>query len=216
VSRRGSEGDPIEQLRRADPLNRLEVPNDASGVRARALFQEVTSMDVMEQEPVKRRRAWARPVALTASAVAVVAMAVGGYAVFGQNDEAPEAIVGAPLGNGAAMCIQYEDAILLGLAVAFDGTLVSVETVPGSGDIDFPQNLATFEVHRWFRGGEGTEVTLDAGILVDDGSIALVGTQLEVGERYLISGDDGFVWACGYSYSYDTEVAEHWAELFGA
>jgi hypothetical protein len=215
MSRQGFEGDPIEQLRRADPLNRLEVPIDTKGVRARALFQEVTSMDVVEQE-TKRPRAWARPVALAASAVAVVAMAVGAYAVFGQNDAPEEAIVGAPLGDAAAMCIQYEDAILLGLDVAFDGTLISVETIPGTGDIDFPQNLATFEVHKWFKGGEGDRVTLDAGILVDDGSIALIGTQLEVGQRYLISGEDGYVWACGYSYSYDTEVANHWAELFGA
>lgn len=216
MSRQGFEGDPIEQLRRADPLNRLEVPSDTNGAQARALFQEVTSMDVMEQEPIKRQRAWARPVALAASAVAVVAMAVGGYAVFGQNDAPAEVVVGAPLGDAAQMCIQYEDAILLGLDVAFDGTLVSVETIPGSGDIDFPQNLATFEVHNWFKGGEGDTITLDAGILVDDGSIALVGASLEVGERYLISGEDGFVWACGYSYSYDTEVAQHWAELFGA
>lgn len=215
MSRQGFEGDPIEQLRRADPLDRLEVPNDTSGAQARALFQEVTGMDVMEQEPIKRPRAWARPVAFAASAMAVVAMAVGGYALFAQN-ETPEAIVGAPLGGGAAMCIQYEDAILVGLDVAFDGTLVSVETIPGNGEIDLPQNLATFEVHKWFKGGEGDTITLDAGILVDDGSIALVGTQLEVGQRYLISGDDGFVWACGYSYSYDTEVANHWSELFGA
>ena len=216
MSRQGFEGDPIEQLRRADPLDRLEVPNDTSGVQARALFQEVTSMDVMEQEPIRRQRAWARPVAFAASAVAVVAMAVGAYAVFGQNETPEEIVVGAPLGDGAAMCIQYEDAILLGLDVAFDGTLVSVETIPGNGEIDLPQNLATFEVHKWFKGGEGDTITLDAGILVDDGSIALVGTQLEVGQRYLISGEDGFVWACGYSYSYDTEVANHWSELFGA
>lgn len=212
MSRQGFEGDPIEQLRRADPLDRLEVPKDTSGARARALFQEVTSM--MEQE-TKRPRAWARPVAFAASAAAVVAMAVGAYAVFAQNDDPEELIVGAPLGDAAAMCIQYEDAILLGLDVAFDGTLISVETVPGNGDIDFPQNLATFEVHKWYKGGEGDTVTLDAGILVDDGSIALVGNQLEVGERYLISGEDGYVWACGYSYSYDTQVANHWSDLFG-
>ena len=216
MSKRRFEGDPLEVLRRADPLDRLEVPTDTTGAHARALFQEATSMDEMETGAPAPRRSRGRAVALAASAVAVVALAVGGYAVFGQDD-APEAIVGAPLGDGTMMCIQYEDAILLQQEVAFDGTLVSVEQIPGDGEIDFGQNLATFEVHHWYQGGEGGTVTLDAGILYgNDGSIALVGASMEVGERYLISGTEGFVWACGYSYSYDTEVANHWAELFGA
>ena len=211
--------DPIEQLRRADPLDRSEVPTDTTGAHARALFQEVIQMDVMEKEPAAetaRQRRWLRPMAMAAGAMAVLAMAVGGYALFTQEDAAPEAIVGAPLDGGAQMCIQYEDAILLAQDVAFDGTLVSVETVDSGSEIDLPQNLATFEVHRWYKGGEGDTVTLDAGILYGDGdTIALVGASLEIGERYLISGTDGFVWACGYSYTYDTHVANHWAELFG-
>jgi len=209
--------DPIEQLRRADPLDRSAVPTDTTGAHARALFQEVIQMDVMEREPERRERRRMKPVALAAGALAVLAMAVGGYALFSQEDSAPEAIVGAPLDGGAQMCIQYDDAILLAQDVAFDGTLVSVETVGGGGEIDLPQNLATFEVHRWYKGGEGETVTLDAGILYGDtNSIALVGSSLEIGERYLISGTDGFVWACGFSYTYDTQVANHWAELFGA
>jgi len=216
MSNKRFEGDPIEQLRRADPLDRMEVPRDATGAHARALFQEVIGMDVMEREPEAKKSRWVRPVAMAAGAMAVLAMAVGAYAVFAPEDAA-EAIVGAPLGDAAQMCIQYEDAILLEQDVAFDGTLVSVEVIEGSGEFDFPQNMATFEVHRWYKGGEGDTVTLDAGILYGEAnSIALVGAQLEIGERYLISGTDGFVWACGYSYSYDTEVANHWAELFGA
>lgn len=210
------DGDPIDLLRSADPLDRSAVPTDTTGAHARALFQEVISMETMEKEEAAAPRRWAKPVAFAASALAVLAMAVGAYAVFASED-APEAIVGAPLGDGAQMCIQYEDAILLEQDVAFDGTLVSVEVIGGGGEIDLPQNMATFEVHRWYQGGEGDTVTLDAGILYNsDNSIALVGANLEIGERYLISGSDGFVWACGYSYTYDTEVANQWAELFGA
>ena len=209
--------DPIEQLRRADPLDRSAVPTDTTGAHARALFQEVIQMDMMEREPEAKQPRRMRPLAVAAGALAVLAMAVGGYALFAQEDSAPEAIVGAPLDGGAQMCIQYDDATLLAQDVAFDGTLVSVETVGGGGEIDLPQNLATFEVHRWYKGGEGDTVTLDAGILYGDtNSIALVGSSLEIGERYLISGSGGFVWACGYSYTYDTQVADHWAELFGA
>lgn len=216
MSRRRFEGDPLEALRRADPLDRLEVPTNTTGAHARALFQEVTSMDVMDEQPAAPRRSWARPVAMAASAVAIVAMAVGAYAVFGPDSAPEEVIVGQPLGDSMAMCIQYSDELLLDQEVAFDGTLVSVESVPGvDEELDLPQNLATFEVHGWYKGGEGAEVTLDAGILVDTGAVALVGASLEVGQRYLISGSDGFVWACGYSYTYDTAVAAHWAELFG-
>jgi len=53
------------------------------------------------------------------------------------------------------------------------------------------------------------------GLLVEE-SIALVGASLEVGQRYLVSGTDGYVWACGYTLTYDSALADHWAELFGA
>ena len=74
---------------------------------------------------------------------------------------------------------------------------------------------ATFEVHNWFRGGDAAEVVLEAGGLLRAEAQALVGTALEVGERYLISSRDGVVWACGYSVTYDSDLAAEWAELFG-
>lgn len=172
-------------------------------------------MDVMETQSAPPRRSWARPAALAASAVGIVAMAVGAYALFGQGEVPEEVIGGAPLVDPMAMCIEYSDEILLDQEVAFDGTLVSVESLPGAGEFDMDRNMATFEVHRWYKGGEGSAVTLDAGVLVGDHSEALVGASLAAGRRYLISGSDGFVWACGYSYTYDTAVAAHWTELFG-
>jgi len=64
------------------------------------------------------------------------------------------------------MCIQYTDEMLADQEVAFDGTLVSA-SADGSE--------AVFEVHRWFKGGEGDQVTLSAeGLLVDE-SMALLG-----------------------------------------
>ena len=56
---------------------------------------------------------------------------------------------------------------------------------------------------------------LEAGGLLRAEAQALVGTALEVGERYLISTRDGVVWACGYSVTYDSDLAAEWAELFG-
>jgi hypothetical protein len=202
--------DPIEMLRRADPLDPLEVPKDTTGAHARALFQEVTSMDVKEQEKAPRRpQPLMRRVAMGVGlAVFAAAIAGGAYALL--KDEAEEAIVGGePIGSGdaMAMCIQYTDEMLLDQEYAFDGTLVSAT---GNGaDV-------VFEVHRWYKGGEGAQVTLHAEGFLNPESIALVGASLEVGQRYLVSGTDGFVWACGYTLTYDTALADQWAVLFGA
>ncbi len=202
-------GDPIEALRRADPLDPKEVLTDPSGAHARALFQEVTNMDATQKVPASRRQPLFRRVVLGAAAVAVVAAAAGGaYALFRGGTE--EAIAGGePIGSGdpMAMCIQYDDATLAAQEFAFDGTLVSA-SADGSA--------AVFEVHRWFKGGEGPEITLSAEGLIGGDSMALVGASLEAGQRYLVSGNEGYVWACGYTLTYDTALAEHWAELFGA
>lgn len=205
MRRRIFDGDPADALRRIDPLDRLKAPMDTTGAHARALFQEVIEMDTMERPaPQEQKQPRWRRWALAASAVAVIVAAVASFSLLG--DDAPEAIVGGePIGGAMAMCLAYDEATLRGLPMAFDGTVV--ETT---------RTTATFEVHRWFRGGEGDTITLSAEGLVSEESVALLGTTLQVGQRYLASGDDGFVWACGYTVTYDTEIADRWAELFSA
>lgn len=140
--------------------------------------------------------------------VAVAAIAAGAFALL--KDDAEEAPIagGEPLGGGAASdCLAFDQATLLAQEIAFDGTLVSASP-------DGEQ--ATFEVHGWYRGGEGTTITLGSNGLLGEEAQALTGSHLEIGERYLISGTGGVVWACGYSVTYDTDVASEWAELFAA
>lgn len=210
--------DPIEMLRRADPLDPLEVPKDTTGAHARALFQEVTSMDVKEQEKAPRRpQPLLRRVAMGVGlAVFAAAIAGGAYALL--KDEAEEVIVGGePIGGDSmGMCLQYTEEMLANQEFAFDGTVVSIDEAAPQPGVDVPGVTVTFEVHRWFRGGEGSTATFDANGLVGETSLALTGPGLEVGQRYLISGTDSFVWGCGYSLTYDTALADHWAELFGA
>jgi hypothetical protein len=200
------DGDPADALRRVDPLDRLDAPHDTTGAHARALFQEVIEMDTMERPaPEEQRQPIWRRWALVATAVAVIAATVASFSLLG-NDTEEEAIVGGePVGGAMAMCIQYDEATLLGLSVAFDGTVV--ETT---------RTTATFEVHRWFKGGEGDRITLSAEGLVAEESVALLGITLQVGQRYLAAGADGFVWGCGYTVTYDTEIANHWEEIFSA
>jgi hypothetical protein len=214
MTRRNFEGDPLEALRRADPLDPLEVPTDTTGVHARALFQEVTSMERNEMEAAPRRQPLLRRLGLAAAGVAVVAAAAAGaYALL--QDEAEEVIVGGdPIGSGAmGMCIQYTEEMLLDQDFAFDGTVVAIdETVVDEG---FSTYTVTFEVHRWFRGGEASEVSYEATGLIGETSLALTGPGLELGKRFLISGSETYVWGCGYSLTYDTAIANHWAEIFG-
>ena len=200
------EGDPIEALRRADPLDRLEVRQENVEAHKRALFQEITDMDTMEKEaPAPRRRTGLR-IAVGASAVAAVfAAAIGGYALFGDTAE-PRVVGGEPIGGGGmAMCIQYSDELLAQQQYAFDGTLTSID-----GD------TVTFEVHHWYKGGEGDSLTLDATGLTGGPNTAIEGTPLVEGQRYLATGSDGFLWACGYTVTFDSDLADHWAVLFGA
>lgn len=211
MTHRRFEGDPIEALRRADPLDPLQVPSDTTGNHARSLFQEVTEMESTRQEtPTRAPRPLMQRLALGVGAAVVVA-AIGGVSWAVLRDSAPENIVGGePIGGGAmSICLQYSDETLAEQTVAFDGTLISAEDNGAA---------AVFEVHRWFKGGEGDTVTLSAeGLMAGEGnSIALVGAELEVGQRYLVSGTDGYVWACGYTLTYDTALAQHWAEVFGA
>ena len=207
MTRRDFEGDPIEALRRADPLNPLEVPKDTTGAHARALFQEVTRMDRNETVAAPRKQPLRRRMVLAAGGLAVLAAAAfGGYTLL--KDEADPVTGGEPIGSGPmAMCIQWTEQMLLDQDYAFDGTLVSANA-DGTN--------AVFEVHRWYKGGEGATVTLSAEGLLLEHSVALLGATLEIGERYLVSGTDGFVWACGFTVTYDTELANHWAEIFGA
>jgi len=206
MTRKRFDGDPLEALRRSDPLDRLEVPTDTSEAHARALFQEITQMETMKTEtPAPRRRMGMRIAFGMASAVAVAAAAIGGYALLADGAE-PRIAGGEPIGSGAMqMCIQFDEATLVAQDMAFDGTLVGID---GS--------FVSFEVHRWYKGGEGDTVTLDAGYPVDDVFVALEGAPLDEGQRYLAVASDGFLWSCGYTVTYDSDLADHWAELFGA
>jgi hypothetical protein len=148
------------------------------------------------------RSLWGRGAVGALALMLVIAVACGDDDAATAQASGGEALGGGP----AADCMVYDEAVLLAQEIAFDGTLVA-------GDAETDQ--ATFEVHQWFRGGEGAEIVLAAGGLLRTEAQALQGTTLEVGQRYLISSTDGVVWACGYSATYDTELAAEWAELFG-
>lgn len=175
-------------------------------------------MDVMEQqEAPARRQPLGRRIAVAASGLALVAVAVGAFSLFG-GDEPEQITGGVPVGGDPMMmCLAYDEATLAEQDFAFDGTVKEIRQVEGSEDgLTIPETHVTFEVHEWFTGGEGAEVTFRADGLVGETSLALTGPGLEEGQRYLISGSEIWVWGCGYSVTYDTDLAEDWAALFAA
>lgn len=219
MKRKRFEDDPIEVLRAVDPLDPLDVPHDTTGARARALFQEVTSMDTMQQQQTSRpqrplRNRWV----LAGAGLAVVAAAVIGVAVF-TGDDTPDQVVAAPTTVGAptevpvvggvpiasaAMCVEFYDlTTLTNRDIAFDGTVASA-----AGD------AVTFTVNNWFTGGSSSEIELNAAG-ISPGTITSAGPALEIGQRYLVSGSEGNVWSCGFTMTYDTAIAGQWAEAFG-
>ena len=205
MKRRHSEGDPIEMLRHADPLDPLEVPQDTTGAHARALFQEVTSMQTTEPKTTEApRRPVRRRLVMAISTSTAIAAVVVGVAITNNPDQPTENIVGGEPIASAAMCVEtYDLGTLANREVAFDGTL---ETIEGDN--------VTFTVNRWFTGGSGSTVTLDSNGLAGGAITSVGGPSLEIGERYLVSGSGGFVWACGFTMTYDTDIANQWAEVF--
>lgn len=221
MKRKRFQGDPTEVLRGADPLDPLEVPQDTSGAHARALFQEVTSMETMERERTstvsapRRRR-----LAVAAAGFAIVAVAVAGIAIFSGGDSPEDVVVAPPTPTepsivddpivggvpiaAAAMCAEFYDLTTLAdRDIAFDGAVASA-----NGD------AVTFTVNEWFTGGDGETVTLQA-MGIAPGTITSAGPALEIGERYLVSGSGGNVWSCGFTMTYDTAIAGEWATVFG-
>jgi hypothetical protein len=199
------DGDPLDALHRVDPLDHVDVPSDASGPRARALFERITATDPYERPMAPVRSRTGQRVALALGGAAVVLVAVTGALVVRNNGTGGENIAGGVPISSSAMCLEsYDLSTLATREIAFDGTLVESE---GS--------TAIFEVHRWFTGGTAPEVRLSADGLLPDGGVTLGGEPLQSGARYLVSGSGGAVWACGFTMTYDTATAVQWADVFG-
>jgi hypothetical protein len=185
--------DPLEALRRADPVRSSPAPSE-SKARVWARIQEVT-MDNRQSAP-RRRAAWAAAlggVAVAGVAAAVAALNSGATPTPSENP-----------GTGIGSCVQtYSLDALANRDFAFDGTVAAI-----AGD------QVTFTINDIFKGEHvaGGSVTLTATGMSGTSITSAGGPTLTVGERYLVAGDDEFVWACGFTQPYGEEVAADWAE----
>ena len=105
---------------------------------------------------------------------------------------------GAAGGGAAGMCLAFSVEELAARDFAFDGTVTAVD-----GD------QVTFTVNESFIGDQSGSITLTAP---DFSQTSLEGgVELVAGERYLVTGDDGTVWGCGFTQPYSDAAAAEWA-----
>ena len=152
------------------------------------------------------RRTWA----MVAAAAAVAAATGGGAWALSADDEDPrrleaepktELTLTLPAPDTMQMCVEFSPAVLAPIQVAFSGEVTEVD---GS--------TVRLTPDHWYRGGDADVVVLEApspDVMLEGGIV------LEVGERYLISADDGQVATCGLSGPYTQEMAAAYVEAFG-
>ena len=190
------EPDPLDELLAADPLADRLSPASLARIRARV------SEDVMT---TPTRRPWrARTLGLGAGVAALGALAL--VLAFGGRGAAPSVTPGGSVGTGSALCVEpYSTTAITHRTFAFDGIVSAV-----NGE------QVTFTVGTAYRGAAGGTITLDAPRMTGTAITSAGGPNLAVGERYLVAGDDQFVWACGYTQPYDAAVAAEWATALGS
>lgn len=191
--------DPLDALRSANPVDDGQL-SSASLARIRARVSE----DVMTDR-AERRAFPARVVGAAVSAAAVGALALA--LLVGRPGAGPVATPGASGGPVSASCVEpYRDpASIARRTFAFDGTVTAI-----SGD------QVTFRINQAYRAAPESSVTLDAPGMTGTSITSAGGPNLALGNRYLVAGDDHFVWACGYTQAYDPGIAAQWAAAAGS
>jgi len=188
----------MKELRAANSAVAPEL--DAKGL---TMYEQITSGETTIKVPAWKR--W--PVAagafaaVGALAVAAVILVSGGGNGDGNTAANPDTdpTMGPDVSLGS--CIGYTVEELQLREFAFAGTATEV----GDGVI-------TFEVDEVYNGNPGETITLE-------GDTSLMNSmytdfQFEVGEQYLVSGEDIFAWGCGFTRPYTEELAAEWEAAF--
>lgn len=154
-------------------------------------------------------RSW-QPIALAGGGVAIVAVlgVVAGAMVLnsgsnGSGDPSAPPVATNPDAAGGGMsasCIGYSAEELRLRHFAFAGTLSAIE-----------DGTVTFDVDEVYAGEPGSSITLDADTTLMNPMYTEF--ELEIGTRYLVSGDDIFAWGCGFTRPYTDELAAEWASI---
>lgn len=112
-------------------------------------------------------------------------------------------------GNGLGSCaFEFSVETLAERQFAFEGTVAEIRE-PAA--MDAPYEIV-FQVAQWFNGGDASTTSVRT---YDVSGTSLAGDLgLAVGDRVLASGDEDFLWGCGFSMPYSDSNAALFAEAF--
>ena len=216
-----SELDPLAALRDANPVALDRIPAaQVSAVHARV--QGHVDERITAERPAARswRRVGIAAGLVTSSGALVLAVAfaqgpsaeTNGAATasdspFRSASEGPVASGASATvapdsrepGGAASCAFPYDLATLAERSWAFDGTVVAIVG-----------NQVEFDVVTWYRGSAAPSVTLTVFGGSGTGVTSEYGPLLEVGGRYLVSGEEHWLWGCGFTRPYDEATATLW------
>lgn len=176
------------------------------------------NVDQSSARPSRRSMLTAAAAILVLGGFGAIA-AVGGLGDAEPGTSATPPSAETPVMSEASCAFEYNPSTLAERSWAFDGTLISLDSVDDSQLGPVPS--ATFSVNQWYRGGSGDLVTVQ----FEMGSISEFVREVEPGARLLVTGeprwggqplDDPVAWGCGFTQSWNADAAESWAHAFGA
>ena len=200
----------LERLRARDPAASLPPADPAQVAR---LLEDAMSHDLDTSSPGGSQTDPRRRTPLTwlvAAAAVLVIAGVGAFALLGgegeptvptAQDPAPTVMELSAQPPATAMCMRVTAEVLANMEVAFDGTVTSID-----------DGLVTLDVGHWYRGGDAEVVTVKAPPA--NLQALIQAASFEVGQRYLVSANDGFVSVCGFTAPYSDELAAMYAEAY--
>lgn len=189
----------LDELRAANPVPG-DVPSASlARVRARVLEASIADPDTGRKS---HRFKVARPLAF-----AVVGGLLGLLVVAALGGQRGQPLTPTPsTGPIMGLCVEaYSIETLRHRSFAFDGTVIGIDS-----------DEVTFLVNDAFRGANVERITLTAAGMTGKSVTSGSGPNLVVGQRYLVAGEDQFVWACGFTQPYDSDVAAAWADALNS
>ena len=202
-----------ERFRRTD---RIPAPDLSEELWARASRREDDTVVVLDHA-----RSRGRALVAVAAAFTLLAGLVVGATLLRDADEPVVATGDASwLTDGSSStlsCVEeYTPENLARRSWAFDGTIV--EVVPPV-DLESPNpddqvTSVTFRVNNWYTGGSGESVTVKTSNV--PGGVTMNGdADPSIGARLLASGEDEYLWGCGFTMPYTEQDAAVFAAVFG-
>lgn len=197
-----------------DPMSARVPVESHTSPRARHQLEQIMSQGTEINEtvtPIRSRKGktW------LAAAAAVAAIAIGTTVAVGANggdnnkgivaQDQPATVLalkGSGTDTSMQMCMMFDVQQLKTAAVAFGGTVKSIDS-----------EKVTLDVDRWFKGTpKADEVTI--AIPPGGDNVALDGIAFVQGERFLISATDGVLGTCGYSGPASAEFEKSFEQAF--